>query len=199
MKVVRYVEEYVVNGKFVIFGIVLMYVEMGYGYICCGELIGNDVYVVVEFVEKLDIDIVSDYFKLGKYYWNSGMFLFCVSFYLNELKYLLFEIYKVCEKVIGYINFDFDFICIDKEEFMLCLSDFIDYVVMEYIQYVVVILMSVGWLDVGFWFLFWDILNKDYQRNVLKGDIFVYVCNDNYIYFEDMFISVIGVSNFVIV
>ncbi|EAN3374363.1 mannose-1-phosphate guanylyltransferase/mannose-6-phosphate isomerase [Salmonella enterica] len=198
-KAVRHAEEYAANGKLVTFGIVPTHAETGYGYIRRGELIGNDAYAVAEFVEKPDIDTAGDYFKSGKYYWNSGMFLFRASSYLNELKYLSPEIYKACEKAVGHINPDLDFIRIDKEEFMSCPSDSIDYAVMEHTQHAVVISMSAGWSDVGSWSSLWDISNKDHQRNVLKGDIFAHACNDNYIYSEDMFISAIGVSNLVIV
>ncbi|EHS5812188.1 mannose-1-phosphate guanylyltransferase/mannose-6-phosphate isomerase, partial [Salmonella enterica] len=102
-------------------------------------------------------------------------------------------------KAVGHINPDLDFIRIDKEEFISCPSDSIDYAVMEHTQHAVVIPMSAGWSDVGSWSSLWDISNKDHQRNVLKGDIFAHACNDNYIYSEDMFISAIGVSNLVIV
>ncbi|EBA3016937.1 mannose-1-phosphate guanylyltransferase/mannose-6-phosphate isomerase, partial [Salmonella enterica] len=128
-KAVRHAEEYAANGKLVTFGIVPTHAETGYGYIRRGELIGNDAYAVAEFVEKPDIDTAGDYFKSGKYYWNSGMFLFRASSYLNELKYLSPEIYKACEKAVGHINPDLDFIRIDKEEFMSCPSDSIDYAV----------------------------------------------------------------------
>lgn len=198
-KAVRHAEEYAANGKLVTFGIVPTHAETGYGYIRRGELIGNDAYAVAEFVEKPDIDTADDYFKSGKYYWNSGMFLFRASSYLKELKYLSPEIYKACEKAVGHINPDLDFIRIDKEEFISCPSDSIDYAVMEHTQHAVVIPMSAGWSDVGSWSSLWDISNKDHQRNVLKGDIFAHACNDNYIYSEDMFISAIGVSNLVIV
>ncbi|MLL65344.1 mannose-1-phosphate guanylyltransferase/mannose-6-phosphate isomerase, partial [Salmonella enterica subsp. enterica] len=74
------------------------------------------------------------------------------------------------EKAVGHINPDLDFIRIDKEEFMSCPSDSIDYAVMEHTQHAVVIPMSAGWSDVGSWSSLWDISNKDHQRNVLKGD-----------------------------
>ncbi|EEN8964478.1 mannose-1-phosphate guanylyltransferase/mannose-6-phosphate isomerase [Salmonella enterica subsp. enterica] len=134
-----------------------------------------------------------------KYYWNSGMFLFRASSYLQELKDLSPDIYQACENAVGSINPDLDFIRIDKEAFAMCPSDSIDYAVMEHTRHAVVVPMNAGWSDVGSWSSLWDISKKDPQRNVLHGDIFAYNSKDNYIYSEKSFISTIGVNNLVIV
>lgn len=126
---------YVDVGKLVIFGIVLDLLEIGYGYIWCGDVVLGvmDVVVfeVVQFVEKLGLEIVQVYVVSGDYYWNSGMFLFCVGCYLEELKKFCFDILVVCEQVMCGVDLDFDFICVDEEVFFVCLEEFIDYVVME--------------------------------------------------------------------
>lgn len=127
------------------------------------------------------------------------MFLFRASSYLNELKHLSPDIYLACEKAVGRVNPDLDFIRVDKEAFILCPSDSIDYAVMEHTQHAVVVPMDAGWSDVGSWSSLWDISAKDQQRNVLHGDVFAHNSEDNYIYSESAFVSTVGVNNLVIV
>ncbi|HHU0689545.1 mannose-1-phosphate guanylyltransferase/mannose-6-phosphate isomerase [Citrobacter sp. Marseille-Q3906] len=199
IQAINHAEHLAVQGKLVTFGIVPTQAETGYGYIRRGEAIGDDAYTVAEFVEKPDFDTACRYLKSGKYYWNSGMFLFRASCYLNELKLLSPDIYSACEKSVGQINPDLDFIRINKNAFSLCPSDSIDYAVMEHTQHAVVVPMSAGWSDVGSWSSLWDISKKDQQRNVVHGDVFTHNSEDNYIYSESSFISTVGISNLVII
>lgn len=37
---------------------------------------------------------------------------------------------------------------------------------MEYIKLGVVVFMDVGWSDVGFWFVLWEVFDKDVDGNV---------------------------------
>lgn len=198
-ELIKQAEPLAQQGKLVTFGIVPTHAETGYGYIRRGENIGDDAYAVAEFVEKPDFDTACHYLDTGRYYWNSGMFLFRASSYLNELKHLSPDIYLACEKVVGRVNPDLDFIRIDKEAFILCPSDSIDYAVMEHTQHAVVVPMDAGWSDVGSWSSLWDISAKDQQRNVLHGDVFTQNSEDNYIYSQSAFVSTVGVNNLVIV
>ena len=75
-------------GKLVTFGIVATGPETGYGYIQRGEInsINSSGYNVKRFVEKPDLETAVEYLTSGEYYWNSGMFLFKASRYLQELE-----------------------------------------------------------------------------------------------------------------
>lgn len=199
IEAINHAESHATLGKLVTFGIVPTHAETGYGYIRRGEAIDAQAYAVAEFVEKPDYNTACHYIESGKYYWNSGMFLFRASSYLNELKQLSPNIYHACERAVGRINPDLDFIRIDKESFTLCPSDSIDYAVMEHTQHAVVVPMDAGWSDVGSWSSLWDISHKDQQRNVLHGDVFAHSSEDNYIYSENAFVSTIGVNNLVII
>lgn len=194
---------YVEVGKLVIFGIVLDLLEIGYGYICCGEVFVGEqdmvVFEVVQFVEKLNLEIVQVYVVSGEYYWNSGMFLFCVGCYFEELKKYCLDIFDVCEKVMSVIDLDFDFICVDEEVFFVCLEELVDYVVMECMVDVVVVLMDVGWSDVGFWFLLWEISVYIVEGNVCYGDVINYKIENSYVYVEFGLVIIVGVKDLVVV
>lgn len=196
---INHAKQFAEQGKLVTFGIVPSHAETGYGYIRRGSEIGESVYAVAEFVEKPDAATACNYLSSGQYYWNSGMFLFRASCYLEELKNLSPEIYYACQKAVGHVNPDLDFIRIDKEAFIKCPSDSIDYAVMEHTQHAVVVPMDAGWSDVGSWSSLWDISDKDQQQNVLHGDVFTHSSENNYIYAENSFVSTVGVSNLVVI
>src|SRR5208283_776788 len=75
---------YAKNGKLVTFGIVAHAPETGYGYIRRGEGEGP-AYPVAQFIEKPSLDVALQFVASGDYYWNSGMFVFKASRYLDEL------------------------------------------------------------------------------------------------------------------
>ena len=72
-------------GKLVTFGIVPTEPHTGYGYIKAGAAL-DDAYSVASFKEKPDAETAAGYLRDGGYFWNSGMFLFRASRYLDELK-----------------------------------------------------------------------------------------------------------------
>ena len=81
-------EEQSIKGNMVTFGIVPNKPETGYGYIKAGAPEGDrsTCYQVEKFIEKPDEKTAKQYIKDGGYYWNSGMFMFKASVYLDALK-----------------------------------------------------------------------------------------------------------------
>ncbi|MQH33730.1 mannose-1-phosphate guanylyltransferase/mannose-6-phosphate isomerase, partial [Escherichia coli] len=116
---------------------------------------------VDKFVEKPTLEVAQRYIESGEYYWNSGMFLFRVSRYLEELKKYRPDIYEACDKATSCIDYDLDFIRVNESEFRSCPDESIDYAVMEHTEDAVVIPMDVGWNDVGSWSSLWSISDKN--------------------------------------
>ena len=74
-------------GHLVTFGVAPNAPETCYGYIQQGAVIESGPgRVVARFVEKPDEVTAKGYLKEGGYYWNSGMFIFKASTYINELE-----------------------------------------------------------------------------------------------------------------
>src|SRR5690606_10692935 len=71
------------QGKLVTFGVVPTGPETGYGYIKATAQ--GDIREVDAFVEKPDASTARDYVAAGTYFWNSGMFVFKASVYLDQL------------------------------------------------------------------------------------------------------------------
>jgi mannose-1-phosphate guanylyltransferase len=103
------------QGKLVTFGIVPDRNETGYGYILRGEALPGGGFVVGRFEEKPDRRTAEKYVKSGDYYWNSGMFLFRASRYLEELKRHRPEIFDACNRSISVTEPDMQFVRDDEE------------------------------------------------------------------------------------
>lgn len=186
------------SGKLVTFGIVPTEPHTGYGYIRCGEDLGQG-FKVDAFVEKPSADKAQDYLSSGNYYWNSGIFLFRASKYLNELKKFSPEILKKCKESMREINPDLDFLRINKEAFESCLAESVDYAVMEKTLSSVVVPMNAGWSDLGSWSSLSDVSDKDDQGNATFGDVIIHKTHNSYVRTDDKLVTAIGVDNLVIV
>jgi len=198
--------EYAKQDKLVTFGIVANSPETGYGYIKRGaELNHSDLtYFVDSFVEKPNFKTANEYVTSGDYYWNSGMFMFKASRYLEELKKFRPDIYNACVKTMENQIKDMDFVRIDKQAFMACPDDSIDYAVMEPLcnentDSVVVVPMDAGWNDIGSFDALWEISNKDKNGNVLTGDVKAIDTKDSLIISEDKLVTTLGIEDLVIV
>ena len=114
-------------GRFITFGIVPEAPEIGYGYIKAGKPLGEgEVFTVERFVEKPDAATARAYIDSGSYYWNSGMFMFLASRFLQELERLAPAIYAACRQAYAAGHADLDFLRLNKTAFEACPSDSID-------------------------------------------------------------------------
>lgn len=186
------------SGQLVTFGIVPTAPETGYGYIKSGTQNGN-AFSVSEFVEKPNLVTAEAYMADGGYYWNSGMFLFKASRYLEELEKFAPEMLDVCKRAIAVPSKDQEFVRVDKAIFETCPNDSVDYAVMEKSDDVVVVPMDAGWSDVGSFSALWDVSAKDENQNAIKGDVITVDSTNNYIYAENKLVATVGVDNLVIV
>ncbi|CNH16806.1 mannose-1-phosphate guanylyltransferase/mannose-6-phosphate isomerase [Yersinia pekkanenii] len=186
-------------GKLVTFGIVPDAPESGYGYICRGMSVGDNAYKVDAFVEKPDQSTAEKFIASGGYYWNSGMFIFKASRYLQELELYRPEIFASCKKAIDGCRNDLDFIRLNEEPFLNCPEDSIDYAVMEKTSDAVVVPMDAKWSDVGSWSALWALNEKDGNGNVIRGDVLIENTNDSYIYSKNKLVATVGVNDLIIV
>ncbi|PSV54790.1 mannose-1-phosphate guanylyltransferase/mannose-6-phosphate isomerase [Photobacterium sp. GB-1] len=187
------------NGKLVTFGIIPKHPETGYGYIKQGKEVGLGLYNVDSFIEKPNLEKAQEYLKSGFYSWNSGMFLFKASTYLDELKKYNAEIYETCKNAMFSSFSDLDFIRISKEIFEKCPDDSIDYAVMEKTDKAVVLPMDAGWNDIGSWSALWDIHQKDDKGNACRGDVILDSTSNCYIYGQNKLVATLGIDDLVIV
>ena len=144
--------------------------ETGFGYIRRAEAIGSDGYRVEQFVEKPDLATAESYLADDGYDWNSGMFLFKASRYLEELAVHAPAMLAAVRDAHANASADLDFVRIDHDTFALVPDKSIDYAVMEKTRHAAVIPVSCTWSDIGSWSALWLTGNKDAEGNLREGD-----------------------------
>ncbi|WP_373188158.1 mannose-1-phosphate guanylyltransferase/mannose-6-phosphate isomerase [Halopseudomonas sp.] len=187
------------SGKLVTFGIAPTHAETGYGYIQRGSAAGNDAHAISRFVEKPDAETAKHYLDSGEYLWNSGMFLFRASRYLEELGQHRPEILAACQKAISNRVSDMSFVRVDAPAFELCPEDSIDYAVMENTSEGVMIELDAGWSDIGSWSSLWEADGRDSAGNSLNGDIIAIATQNSLIRAENRLVATLGVTDLVVV
>ncbi|MFC6841299.1 mannose-1-phosphate guanylyltransferase/mannose-6-phosphate isomerase [Xanthomonas theicola] len=184
------------QGKLATFGIKPTAPETGYGYIKAAP--GQDVRAIERFVEKPDLATAQRYFASGEYYWNSGMFLFRASRYLEELRKFQPAIADACVSAWNGAKRDADFTRLDADAFASSPSDSIDYAVMEKTADAVVVPLDAGWNDVGSWSALLEVSPQDAQGNAHHGDVIQIDCRNTYAYGSRL-IAMVGLEDVVVV
>ena len=207
------------SGSLITFGIVPDKPETGYGYIKKGKQIKIQAEVkakgegprithhalritafkVDRFEEKPDLAKAKKFISSGEYLWNSGMFMFRASRYLDELRRFAPEILSACRKTLKGAVRDLDFTRLDSEAFAGCRSDSIDYAVMEKTGSAVVIPLEAGWNDIGSWSALWEVLQKDKDGNAVAGDVITKDVSNSFIYAGSRLVAAIGVKDHIII
>jgi mannose-1-phosphate guanylyltransferase len=180
------------KGQLVTFGIKPSYAETGYGYI---EAEG---FTVKSFKEKPSSEVAEAYLKAGNYFWNSGMFCFKASAFLNELKIYAPDIFDQSAKAFEHARRD-QALRVQPEDMKAIRSESIDYAVMEKSLKVNVIPADIGWSDLGSFDSLYDTLPKDPFGNTEHEQSIHLGSKNNLVIGGDRLISTIDVENLMIV
>ncbi len=183
-------------GALVTFGIVPSAPETGFGYIQAEA--GDGVRKVLRFVEKPDAATAQRYLAEGGYYWNSGMFLFRASRFLEELAAFRPDILEGVRAALREARRDGDFIRLDRDAFAATPADSIDYAVMEKTEAAMVLPVDIGWNDVGSWSALWDVAERDAQGNAQIGDVIAVDSRNSYAHARRL-VALVGVDDLVVV
>ncbi len=192
-------------GWLVTFGIKPDYAETGYGYILRGESLdhattSSNGFRVARFVEKPDLATAERYVAEGTYAWNSGMFMFQASRYLEELERHAPGIAAASRAAYAAAKTDLDFIRVGAEAFATSPNDSIDYAVMEKTDRAAVVPVSCGWSDIGSWSSLWSVAQRDGDGNRHDGDVISVDTKGSLVRASDRrMIATIGVEDLVII
>ena len=183
-------------------GITPNYPETGYGYINFkkGEKFKNkaNVYEVLSFVEKPNLEKAKEYLASGQYLWNSGMFVWKTSTILKNFKEYLPEIFDGLQKIGESVNTE-KYENTLKEVFSNLPSESIDYGIMEKADNIYVIPGNFGWDDVGSWLSLERINKTNQDGNVIKGNVISIKTKNSIIQGNEKLIATIGLENIVVV
>ena len=188
------------EGWLVTFGIRPDRPETGFGYIRRGESIGGDAFRVAQFVEKPDQPTAQTYLSNGSYDWNSGMFLFKASRYLEELGQHAPDMLAAVREAYATGRSDLDFVRVDSAAFAKVPDNSIDYAVMEKTSRAAVIPVSCAWSDIGSWSALWLSGQHDEQGNQREGDTMAINTRNSLLRSHDRhMIATVGVDDLIVV
>ena len=188
------------QGWLVTFGIRPDRAETGFGYIRRAEAIGDDGYRVEQFVEKPDLATAEAYLADGGYDWNSGMFLFKASRYLEELATHAPAMLAAVREAHAKASADLDFVRIDRDAFAQVPDGSIDYAVMEKTRRAAVIPVSCAWSDIGSWSALWLTGDRDADGNLREGDTLAIDSSNSLLRSHDRhLLATLGIDDLIVV
>ncbi len=186
-------------GDLVTFGIVPESAHTGYGYIEQGDDLDDRLRRVNRFVEKPDADTAAAYLASGRYLWNSGMFMFRASRYLEELEVFEPAMLAGCRHALEAAERYDGALRLDGDPFRKIAGNSIDYAVMERTERAVVVALDAGWSDVGSWPALWEISHQDEQGNVFIGDVMGEATTNSYVRAGERLTAVLGLEDVIVV
>ena len=183
----------------VTFGIPPAYPETGYGYIKKG-ISHKTGYKVESFMEKPDIETAKHFLHDGGYFWNSGMFVFKMDVFLNEIgKYSpdIIDSFSKLDKLPEPYQKEGIKIIMEGNEveraYKKSPSISIDYAVMEKTSLAAMVSADFSWNDIGSWDQF-DTIIKNFEW----AELFEVGSSNNSV-FSDIPVALCGVEDLIIV
>ena len=168
----------------------------GFGYIRRGEELDEDVYSVLRFVEKPDLETAKSYLSSGEYYWNAGIFISTIKTWFREFEEHAPEIYRY-KKELCECGSDFEKLTHVYNQIPI---DSIDYAVMEKSREVALTPASFDWSDLGSWDALEGVCGFREGNTVVDcRDIYSHEAKNNIVYAPERFVSLIGVEDLIVV
>lgn len=195
-------------GHIITFGIVPTGPVTGYGYIKRQSQLpeaDGGAYTIERFIEKPDLPDAKAFVQDGAYYWNSGIFMMRPSVWLSALDKYAPKIAEVCRQAYAKGSDDADFYRVNAAIFADCPSDSIDYAVMEPLTGgtqaagAVVIPLQAGWSDIGAWAALKEVLPKDDDGNVFRGDVIANNTRNTLVVADHRMVATVGVADVTVV
>jgi mannose-1-phosphate guanylyltransferase len=193
--------EYAENRCIVTAGIMPSEPHTGYGYIHFIEGKRKDQFApnffpIKQFREKPDYKTATKYLEKGNFYWNSGMFIYKMTFFKEFMKKYSPYYGKQYEKLERSFSKPGQFAKI----YEATTPESIDYALMEKMREAVMFKAAFGWNDVGSWSSVYEMNEKDAQKNVLRGRTIAIDTRNSLLFSnEKKPLAVIGLDNIAVI
>ncbi|MDB5161261.1 MAG: hypothetical protein JWO96_641 [Candidatus Saccharibacteria bacterium] len=184
------------ENKLIFTGVEPTYASTGFGYIQKGKRITKNVYDLKQFVEKPDIATAKQYYKSGKYLWNTGYLTGTVETFEREIKEhapRLWNDYRDMCSTLLHMNRD--------KLYMDFVSQPIDTALSEHVPDALVVPGNFDWVDVGSFHDLHGVSAQDAGGNHISGEnIELENVTDSYIRNDaDRPIAIIGLDNVAVI
>lgn len=180
-------------------GIRPTFAHTGYGYIKTKQSINAKIYKTEKFVEKPNLATAKEYISQGGYFWNSGMFIYNVDYFLKQAQQLQGTLFAKVTAAFASASKDLDFIRLAKEPYAQIESISVDYAIMEHVSDMILVEGDFGWNDLGSWESLWQVSPKDANNNHLVGEVIINNVTNSYIRSEKKLTAVVGIDNIIII
>jgi mannose-1-phosphate guanylyltransferase/mannose-6-phosphate isomerase len=192
------------DGYIVTFGVQPSFPSTAYGYIKQGDNLNYsdtelNTYAVSRFEEKPVLEKSQSMVLSGNYLWNAGIFLCAASTLLDALGKHAFDILNSCKLAMASAEVDGHFLRPNKEAFLACRSESIDYAVMEHFDRVAVVPFKGAWSDVGSWNAVAALSPADESGNRINGQGLAIQANNTYINAPHRPVIALGTSDLVVI
>jgi mannose-1-phosphate guanylyltransferase/mannose-6-phosphate isomerase len=204
VEVIKLARRVAAEGWLVTLGIRPTRPETGYGYIRAGEPVTPHgawsstapVLGVTQFTEKPQRDTAEAYVHSGQFYWNSGAFVWRVDRFLEEMGRFLPAHHGA---VLASQSAGASEMREIEAMYQALEAISVDHGILEHAQRVVMIPAEMGWSDVGSWASLQEVLPKDQDGNVLRGDIMALDTRESLVWSEDRLVAALGLEGLVVV
>lgn len=177
-------------------GIHPAYAHTGYGYIEVGDT-HHRVSQVKSFCEKPDEKTAKKYLKTGRYFWNSGIFVWKAKKILSLFQEHLPAHFNLLEKIAQIDSADTVALATIFKEFE---SVSIDYGIMEKATTdISMISANFLWSDIGNWTAIDSFLSQDDNKNAHNGEIITINSENNLVYSEKRLVTLVDVHDFIVI
>jgi mannose-1-phosphate guanylyltransferase len=181
------------NNNLVTFGIKPSYPETGFGYI---EAEGEN---VISFREKPDEKTAKEYVDAKKYFWNSGMFVFKVKTYLDEINLHSNDIYMASQEAFKNSEKNNSITKISESYMVKIPANSIDYAVMEKTKKIKMVSLNTDWSDLGSFEALYNISNTDADGNVSASKNVLCNSKNNLIISKNKPVTLIDIDDIIVV
>jgi len=174
----------------------------GFGYVQTAEdITGSEKikqFKVERFVEKPDVQTATGYLKKGGFYWNSGLFIFKISVFIDSIKEFAPDLYNDLKK----IQADFGTSSYEKTLdtiYRAVKSISVDYGIMEHAKNIYLVEGNFDWNDLGSWESVYLTDKKDNNGNAGSGESIFIDSKNSYIHSENGLIALVGLDDVIVV
>lgn len=184
-------------------GITPKHPATGYGYVQTAEeiQIGQPIksFSVSRFVEKPNVEVATGYLKQGGFFWNSGIFVFKVSVFLNAVQQYAPELFADLMRIKEHIGKDSYETALDRI-YREVNSISIDYGILEKASNVFLVQGDFVWNDLGSWEEVYKYdRNKDENQNATVGEVVLIDTQNSYVYAPNSLVAVVGMDDVIVV
>jgi len=178
--------------------------QTGFGYIergeSAGRVAGEEVFRVQSIREKPQYEQAREFVASGRFYWNSGMFIWKASTIMQSIGKWLPALNEGLREINAALGLPAE-AAVVRRVYRKIAAVSIDYGVMEKADNVFVLPGDFGWSDVGSWDALWEISAKDENGNANIGGSEITVADSagSLVYSPGKLVALVGVHDLIVV